>query len=47
MKPKELERIVGRHEKPCLELKESFNVVCIATVCAVTLRGGCIITIGM
>ena len=47
MNAEELEKIVARHEMRCLELKESFNVKCIETACAVTLRGGRIITIGM
>lgn len=29
-----LEKIVARHERECLELKESFNVECIKTACA-------------
>lgn len=36
----ELEKIVARHEMQCLELKESFNVECIETACAFSLRAG-------
>lgn len=34
MNAEELEKIVARHERQCLELKESFNVECIKTACA-------------
>ena len=40
------ETIVARHERQCLELKESFNVECVETACAVTLRGGRIVSCG-
>ena len=40
MNAEELERIVARHEMQCLELKESFNVECIETACAFSLREG-------
>ena len=36
----ELEKIVARQEIKCLELKESFNVECIETACAFSLREG-------
>ena len=35
MNAEEFEKIVARHERQCLELKESFNVECIIeTACA-------------
>lgn len=34
MNAEELEKIVARHERQCLELKEPFNVECIETACA-------------
>lgn len=37
MTAKELEKIFARHERQCLELKESFNVECIETACAFLL----------
>jgi hypothetical protein len=30
----ELEKVVARHERQCLELKESFNGECIEMACA-------------
>ena len=40
MNAEELEKIVARHEMQCLELKESFYVERIETVCAVSLHEG-------
>ena len=40
MNAEELEKIVRGHEMQCLELKESFNVECIETACALSLREG-------
>ena len=34
MNAEELEKIVTRHEKQCLEQKESFNGECTETACA-------------
>ena len=34
MNAEELEKIVARHERQCLELKEPFNGECSETVCA-------------
>lgn len=34
MSAEEFEKIVARHERQHLELKESFNVECIETACA-------------
>ena len=34
-----LEKIVARHERSCLELKEPFTVECIETACAFFLYG--------
>ena len=39
MSAEEQEMIVARHEMKCLELKESFNVECIETAWAFTVRG--------
>lgn len=37
MNAEELEKIVARHERQHLGLKESFNVECIETACALFL----------
>ena len=43
----ELQNIVARHEMQCLELKESFNVESIETVCAFANANGGYIVIGV
>ena len=40
MNAEELEKIVARHGRQCLELKASFNVECIETARAFSLHEG-------
>lgn len=44
MTSEELEKIIVRHEMRSLELKESFNVECIETAGAFSLREGRILS---